>query len=245
MKVVGIVGGLSWVASHDYYRKINEQVGSILGKLHSSKIILVSLDLQEYADFLHDSKYDEVKLLIQRATTQLQQSGSDFVIISSNTAHIAAPEIMNMGIPLLHIADCCALHIKKSNIKRVGFLGTMFSMKGGYIHDRLRLHGLEIFTPTDENELQQIQHIIETELSHNIVRQESKILFLENISRLVELHNVQGVILGCTEIPLLISQQDVGDKVMVFDSTAIHVMETVNVQLGISDLQSYLPQCTE
>jgi aspartate racemase len=239
MRTIGIIGGISWVSTLDYYRMINKQISDRLGKLHSSKIVLVSIDLQEYATLLHNAEFEQVKQLIKNASQQLSSAGADFIIICSNTAHIAVPTIIN--IPLLHIADCCAKSIKAHKITRIGFIGTKFTMQGDFIQSRLRQHGLQVFTPTNENEISTIQNIIENELSHNVINERSKFVFLSCIDRLVRDHNVQGVILGCTEIPLLIKQSDVGEKVFLFDSSRLHVNEAVNIQLGVTCIESYLP----
>jgi aspartate racemase len=250
MRVIGLIGGISYVSTLDYYKLLNEKVNQRLGKLHSSKIALISLDLQEYATCAHKSNDDddmkEYKKLIIDAATQLKHVNVDFICICSNTAHLAVPAMEQSELelpPVLHIADCCALRIKSSNIKRVALLGTKFTMSKSFLVDRLKQHDLQVFVPTDIDVLNKLHDIIEQELSLNIITEESRKYYVSCIEQLYKDHNIEGVILGCTEIPLLIKQQDVDYmNIKVFDSTEIHVTEAVNVQLDATAVSHYLPQ---
>ncbi|KAL9646163.1 hypothetical protein ABK040_008040 [Willaertia magna] len=211
-----------------------------MGGLTSSEIVLVSLNLQEYANYLHDGKVTEFHNLITKAAKQLENCKVDFIVICSNTAHLAYSYVTKIvNVPILHISDCCALEIKRKKLQRIGFVGTKFSMQKDFIVDRLQQHGLQVFVPSNDEECNEIQQIIEGELSRNIINNESKQVFLRAINQLISKFQIEGIILGCTEIQMLVKENDL--DIPIFDSMAIHVQEIVNAQLGKTDLANYHP----
>jgi len=219
MKTIGLLGGMSWKSSLEYYRIINEIIQNKLGGWHSAKIILHSVDFDEI-DLEHQTKewLNSDKILIDAANT-LEKGGADFIVICCNTAHILADEIQkNVKIPILHIADATADKIKAKKIKKVGLLGTKFTMNEDFYKGRLeRKHGLKVIVPTErEKEIVHggINNVIQGKTNPDMKKQ-----FVGIINTLVK-NGAEAVILGCTEIPLIVSQKDV--KVMLFDTARIH-----------------------
>lgn len=240
MKLLGLIGGLSFASSLDYYRLINEQIGQRLGGLHSSRLLLYSLDLEPYAQYAHESDYKRLSSFVADAADVLYQAGAEILVICSNTAHMSIPEIHKRipDLPVLHIADVVADAIKNEKIATVGFLGTIFSMKERFLLDRLEMHGISIIVPEKEDELTAIQSVIEDELSHNRVVEASRGIFLRNVDAMRQ-SGAQGIILGCTEIQMILNQKHVSD-LPLFDSAALHVKAAVDVQLG-KNIEDYLP----
>jgi len=234
-KVCGIVGGIAYPSSLKYYRLFNEEIGKRLGKLHSSKILMNSLDLEEYVILLRANDYEKVKILITEAATQLYKGGADFLVICSNTAHVAYETIRKQlpDFPILHIGDCCAKEIKKANFKRCGFLGNQLAM------ERYKQHNLELIVPEYEIR-EQLWWIIEHELALNIINEKSREFYKKIMIELKEKHQVECIILGCTEISLLIDQSHVSE-IPLFDTSLIHVLAAVDVQLGIAEIESFFP----
>jgi len=219
MKTIGLLGGMSWKSSLEYYRVINETIQNKLGGWHSAKILMYSVDFDEI-DLEHHTKdwINSDKILIDAAKT-LEKGGADFIIICANTAHILAGEIQkNVKIPILHIADATADKIKAEKIKKVGLLGTKFTMNEDFYKGRLeKKHGLKVIVPTEKE-----KEIVHTGINNVIqgkTNPKMKEQFIEIINNLVKNH-AEAVILGCTEIPLIVSQKDV--KVRLFDTAKIH-----------------------
>ena len=229
MKTIGLIGGMSWESSLEYYRIINEEVKRKLGGLHSAKILMYSVDFEEIEKVQHQGKWDEATKLMVEATQRLEKGGADFVVICSNTMHKMSGEVQkNIGIPLLHIADTTAEKIKEASVKKVGLLGTKFTMEEDFYKGRLiGRYGLEVVIP-DEKGRQIVHDIIYKELCLGVIKPSSKDQFCEIIQNLVK-DEAEGIILGCTEIPLLITQEDV--KVPLFDTTRIHAEFAVEYAL--------------
>jgi aspartate racemase len=220
MKTIGLIGGMSWESSLEYYRIINEEVKRKLGGLHSAKILMYSVDFEEIEKVQHQGNWDEATKLMTEAAQRLEKGGADFVVICSNTMHKMSGEIQkNIGVPLLHIGDATAEKIKEASFKKVGLLGTRFTMEEDFYKGRLTgRYGLEVVIP-DEKGRQIVHDIIYKELCLGLIKPSSKDQFCEIIQNLVR-DGAEGIILGCTEIPLLIKQEDV--KVPLFDTTRIH-----------------------
>ncbi len=240
MKLLGLIGGLSFVSSFDYYQLINEQIGKRLGGLHNSRLILYSLDLEPYSKCAYQSNFEGLSSFVADAAEVLYKAGAEILVICSNTAHMAYPTIQKRvpGLLILHIADVVAHAIKNKRITTVGFLGTIFSMKERFLINRLEMHGISVIVPDKEEELKEMQRVIEDELSHNKVVSESRIVFLRNVEAMHR-RGAQGVILGCTEIQMILSQKHVSD-LPLFDSMSLHIQAAVDVQLG-KDIEDYLP----
>ena len=220
MKTIGLIGGLSWQSSLEYYRIINELVRDRLGGLHSAKIVMHSFDLAEMAALQKQGDWPRAAGLIIEAAAGLQNAGADVLIICTNTMHKVADEVQgSIKIPLLHIADATAEEIKAAGLKKVGLLGTRFTMEEDFWKARLvQKHGLEVIIP-DQDERQIVDRTIYRELCIGQVKPSSK----ENLCKIIRnliARGAEGIVLGCTEIYLLLDQRDV--QVPLFDTTRIH-----------------------
>jgi len=227
----------------EYYRLLNEFISKSLGNHHSAKVILDSLDLQEYANSLEKNDGEASKLIL-KATQRLLGSGADFVVICSNTGHLSYPLLKASiaNVPLLHIADCVAFEIKRLGLSKVGLLGTKYTMENeDIVLKRIREHRIEVVIPPDVGLRQRMLQIILHELSNNILTDESRAFFKDAILALRQQQHVQGVILGCTEIPLLIEQRHVPD-VPLLDTTRIHARMAADVMLGLHSIEELLPK---
>jgi aspartate racemase len=230
MKTIGLVGGLSWESSKEYYRIINETVNERLGGLHSAKCILHSLDFAEIRKIQQTKGYDEVTKILIDAAQRLEAAGADIVVICANTMHKFVPEIQRkIHVSIIHIADATAEKVLKKGLKKVGLLGTKMTMEEDFYKGRLRERfGIEVLVP-DKDERDFIERVIFDELCVGKMNPSSKERFKEIIGNLVD-SGAEGIILGCTEIPLLIKQEDV--NVPVFDTTEIHAKAAVEFALG-------------
>jgi len=226
MKTIGLLGGMSWESTAVYYRLINEGVKARLGGLHSAKLVLYSVDFQEIEELQHAADWDEAGKVLAKAAHFLQLAGADFLVICTNTMHKVAPAIeREINIPILHIADATAAVIKGLGIRTVGLLGTRFTMEQDFYTGRLReKHGLQVLIP-DENERERVHQIIYEELCLGKVLDESSEEYRRIIKNLVQ-RGVEGIILGCTEIAMLIGQKD--SPVPLFDTTRIHAQKAVD-----------------
>jgi len=229
MKTIGLIGGMSWESSLEYYRIINEEVKRKLGGLHSAKILMYSVDFEEIEKVQRQGKWDEATKLMIEASKRLEKGGVDFIVICSNTMHKMSGEVQkNIGIPLLPIGDAIAERIKEASFKKVGLLGTRFTMEEDFYKGRLtEKYGLEVVVP-DEKGRQIVHDIIYKELCLGVIKSSSKDQLCEIIQNLVR-DGAKGIILGCTEIPLLIKQEDV--NVPLFDTTRIHAESAVEYAL--------------
>ena len=230
MKVIGLIGGLSWESTAEYYRLINEEVQRRLGASHSARMVLVSLDFQEVHDLQHQGRWEEAAAVMVAAAANVERAGAEVLLICSNTMHRMADQVAAaVSIPLLHIADATAGAIQAAGLKRVGLLGTRFTMEHdfykGLLTDR---HGLEVIIP-DEGDRAKVHEVIFNELVRGELRPASKTSYLEIIKRLAT-KGAEGIILGCTEIPLLVKPEDAA--VPLFDTTALHARMAVDRALA-------------
>ncbi len=230
MKTIGLIGGMSWESSIEYYRIINEEVRRKLGGLHSAQSVMVSVDFAEIETLQHAGAWDELTARMIRAARQVQAGGGDFVVLCTNTMHKMADDMAAaIDIPLLHIADATAARIRARGIQTIGLLGTRFTMEEDFYKGRLAAqHGLHVLIP-DEAERADIHRIIYEELVVGDIRPESKARYIEIMQRLLA-RGAEGVILGCTEIGLLVGQEDIDAP--VFDTTLIHAQVAVEYALG-------------
>lgn len=234
MKTIGIIGGVSWVSSLEYYRLMNEMVQKKLGGLHSAKILMYSV---EFGDFSKEERlaekgdWDPLRKTMLDAARRLKAGGADFIVIASNTMNSTADIIeKEVGIHVLRIADAAAAKIKEHRLKKIALLGTKYTMEQAFYRGRLEeKYGITVVTP-NESEREYINTVIFDELCSGKFAEPSKKEFVEIIERLVKEEGVEGVVLGCTEIPLLVKQADV--SVPVFDTTAIHAEAAVDYALG-------------
>ncbi len=233
MKTIGLIGGMSWESSIEYYRIINETVKTKLGGLHSAKSIMYSVDFAEIETLQHHGKWDEATKLMIDAAQKVENGGADFLVICTNTMHKMADEVQqNIQIPVLHIVDATAKKIKAQGLKKVGLLGTRFTMEEDFYKGRLiNRHGLGVIIPSDE-EREIVHRVIYDELCNGEIKQLSKARFINIIENLVK-EGAEGIISGCTEIGLLVKNQD--SKVPLFDTTQIHAEAAVEYTLENSD----------
>lgn len=230
MKVIGLIGGMSWESTVPYYRLINEGVKARLGGLHSAKIVLYSVDFAEIERLQHRGEWDEAGALLADAARALERAGADFVVLCTNTMHKVAPAIeAAVAIPLLHIADPTAAAIHQAGLSCVGLLGTRFTMEQDIYRARLTdRHGIDVVIPDDDDRAL-VHRVIYEELCLGRVEEASRLAYRDVIQRLVA-QGAQGVILGCTEISMLVGVEDAA--VPLFDTTGLHAAAAVQVALA-------------
>jgi aspartate racemase len=230
MKTIGLLGGMSWESTLEYYRVINETVKEKLGDFHSAKCVLYSVDFAELERLQHQGRWEEATELMVDAAQKVKNAGADFIVICANTMHKLADDIQNsIHMPLLHIADVTAEKIKAQGVTKVGLLGTKFTMEEDFYRKRLtQKYGLEVIIP-EEAERQFIHKILYDEKSIGEMKRLSKDTFKSIIENLAA-RGAQGVILGCTEIPLLVDEEDYA--LPLFDTTLIHAQIAVEYALG-------------
>jgi len=229
LKTIGLIGGMSWESSLEYYRIINETVRDRLGKLYSAKIIMYSLNFAEVEALQAEGDWEKATDMMIDAAQRVQAGGAEVVLICTNTMHLMADEVQaSIDIPLIHIADAAARPVKALGLEVVALLGTRFTMEQDFYRGRLQQkHGLQVLIP-DESQREIIHRVIYDELVAGEIKKSSKDQYLSIIEDLVS-KGAQGVVLGCTEIPLLVKQADV--KVPVFDTTSIHATAAVDFAL--------------
>jgi aspartate racemase len=229
MKTIGLIGGMSWESSDSYYQLINRQVNEKLGGVHSCRSLMYSVDFQEIADLQHSGDWDKLTQMMVEAAQSLERGGADFIVLCTNTMHKMADSIeQNTSIPFLHIADATAIEIKKHQFTKVGLLGTKFTMEQDFLKKRFaEKHNIETIIPNQQSR-DRIHSIIYEELVKGILKEDSRKEFLEIIKELTE-NGAQGIILGCTEIGLLITPKDTAT--VLFDTTLIHAAQAVEFAL--------------
>ncbi|MFX0125215.1 MAG: aspartate/glutamate racemase family protein [Candidatus Hodarchaeota archaeon] len=229
MKTIGLLGGMSWESSLEYYRIINETVKELIGGLHSAKSIMYSYDFEEINSLQHQGKWSELSESMTKIAKKLEKAGAELIIICTNTMHKVADELQrSLSIPIIHIADATAEKIIKKKIQKVGLLGTKFTMEEGFYKDRLKNeYELDVIIP-NKKQRQVIHNIIYKELVLGHLKEQSRDVFIEIIQHL-KAAGAEGIILGCTEIPLLIKQADV--DIPLFDTTTIHARSAVKYAL--------------
>lgn len=229
MKVVGLIGGMSWESSAEYYKIINTLVKNELGDTHSCKCIMYSVDFAEIELLQHNGEWSKLTDIMIDAAVSLEKAGADLIIICTNTMHKMAEDIQkNIKVPLIHIADTVGEEIARRQLKKVGLLGTKFTMELDFYKKRLKdKYNIDVITPVG-NDVETIHNVIYNELVKGVFREASKKKYIDIIQKLVN-EGAEGIILGCTEIPLLIKQEDV--DVPVFDTTTIHAQYAVRLAL--------------
>lgn len=220
MKTIGMIGGMSWESTVSYYQAINQGIKAELGGLHSAKICLYSVDFAEIEALQHQGKWDETAVILSKAAQSVEAGGADCLLICTNTMHKVAPQIEEqITIPILHIADATAEQLLSDGVTKVGLLGTRFTMEQDFYKRRLvDKFGIEVLVP-NEGDRDVIHTVIYSELCQGVVSAESRERYLEVVDRLSS-QGAQAVILGCTEIALLINQQHT--DIPLYDTTKIH-----------------------
>ena len=225
MKTIGLIGGMSWESSIVYYELINKKVKELLGGFHSCQSLMYTVDFDNIVKLQHEGKWKELDLLMANSAKRLEKGGADIVVLCTNTMHLCSEAIKeSISIPFLHIAEATGISITNSNIKKVALLGTKFTMEKDFYKDILvDKFGIEVITPNDM-EREDVHRIIYEELVHGQIKDESREIYKSIIKNLKN-RGAEGVILGCTEIPLLISDSDV--SIPTFDTTQIHAEQAV------------------
>lgn len=219
MKTIGMIGGMSWESTVTYYKIINEVVKEELGGLHSAKILLYSVDFEEIERYQSDGEWDRAGEVLAEAAKKLENAGADYIVICTNTMHKVVPQIeARIGIPVIHIAEATADILLQSGINRVALLGTKYTMTQDFYKEKLVGAGIEVLIPGEE-EIEEINEVIFKELCRGIISEASKQKYLAVIDKQAAA-GAQGVILGCTEIGMLIREADTA--LPVFDTTQIH-----------------------
>jgi len=231
MKTIGLIGGMSWESSLEYYRMINESVKKRLGGLHSAKCLMYSVDFHEINELQHQGKWDDAAEVMKDSAKRLERGGADLILICTNTMHKLYGEVQkSVSVPILHITDATAEDIKKKGLGKVGLLGTRFTMEQDFYKGRLKdKHNIDVIVP-DKGDMQIIHDVIFNELCMGKIINTSKARFIGIIEKLVG-EGAEGIILGCTEIPHLIKQADV--DIPLFDTAKIHSAAAVEEALKI------------
>lgn len=229
MKTIGLIGGMSWESTLEYYRVLNETAKERLGGLHSAECLLYSVEFSEIEKLQHEGRWADLALIMIAAAQRLERGGADFIVICTNTMHKLADEVQqNTGIPLLHIVDVTAEEIRTQGLKTVGLLGTKFTMEEDFYKGRLKdQHGIDVLIP-DEKERNIIHDILYKELCLGEIKELSKDKFKTIIGNLKN-WGAEGIILGCTEIPLIVEQKDY--DLRLFDTTTLHARAALEFAL--------------
>jgi aspartate racemase len=230
MKTIGLIGGLSWESTAPYYRHVNEGVRERLGGLHSARIVLWSFDFAQVEALQAEGDWAAATRLMEDAARRLAGAGAELIVIASNTMHRMADEVeAAAGLPLIHIADATGLAVRAAGLRRPALLATRYTMEQDFYRGRLAArHGVEAMVP-DERGRELVHRIIYEELCVGIVRPQSKAAYLEEIERLRR-QGADGVILGCTEVGLLLGPEDT--DLPMFDTTRLHVEKALDVALA-------------
>lgn len=229
MKTIGLLGGMSWESTIPYYQIINEAVRDRLGGLHSAKIVLYSVEFDEIERCQSSGDWEKSGEILGKAAQGLEAAGADFLLICTNTMHKVAPQIASMArIPIVHIADATADELEKDRIRRVGLLGTKYTMTQDFYKRRLTDRGIDVVIP-DEADIEVVNDVIFGELCVGEIKESSRREFQRIIDHLKE-KGAEGVVLGCTEIGLLIHQPD--SSLPLFDTTRIHAKRAAELALS-------------
>ncbi|WP_091228526.1 aspartate/glutamate racemase family protein [Microbacterium sp. 3J1] len=229
MKTIGVLGGMSWESSLEWYRLANERVRDLLGGHHSAKIVLDSVDFAEIEAMQAQGDWDAAGQLLADRARALESAGAELLVLCTNTMHLVAEQIQDaVGIPFLHIADVAASAVTSAGLTTVGLLGTAFTMEQPFYAERLAAYGIRTLVP-DADDRQAVHSVIYNELVHGVIREQSRQRLAEVIERLIA-QGAEGIILGCTEIELLVSAAD--SAVPVFPTTALHVEAAVTLAVA-------------
>jgi aspartate racemase len=229
LKTIGLLGGMSWESTAHYYRHMNELVRQRLGGLHSARLLLYSVDFHDIERLQHEGRWEEAGRYLAGVAQSLEQAGAEALVLCTNSMHKVAPVIdAGLTIPLLHIADATADAVRAQGLNKVGLLGTRFTMEQEFYRAWLERHGLEVLVP-GASDRQEIDRVIFEELCRGVIRPQSRAAYRDIIAGLAA-RGAQGVILGCTEIALLVAAADA--EVPLFDTTAIHAASAIDFALS-------------
>lgn len=230
MKTIGIIGGMSYESSVHYYERINKGVNEIVGGLSCAKLLIYNVNFEEIRKLMLDNDWNEIGKRLASIAKTLEGAGADYIVIATNTMHKLANFIQsNINIPLIHIADCVADKCKEKNILNVLLLGTKYTMTEDFLTNRLQENGLNVVTPQKEEVINEIDRIIFDELCKGEIKESSKKYYINVIKKMIRENKIEGVILGCTEIEMLIKQDDI--DIPVFDTTQSHIDAIIEYSL--------------
>ena len=228
MKTIGLIGGMSWESTQIYYQIINQRINEALGKLHSAKMLIDSVDFEELEACQSGDDWERAGYILGDSARRLEKAGADFILICTNTMHKVAPQVASQtSLPLIHIADATAARLREAGISQVGLLGTKYTMNEEFYKDRLHDAGIKTIIPSVP-EMDKVNSIIFHELCLGLIKDESREKYSTIIDNLKK-KGAQGVILGCTEIGMLIRQKDA--SIPVFDTTVIHAEKAAELAL--------------
>lgn len=230
MKTIGIIGGITWLSTLDYYRLLNQMMNDKLGGVSSAKIILYSVEFAEIKTLTQSGQWDGIAAIMCNAAQQLEKAGADCLLIGANTMHKIADEIQSsVKIPVIHIAEETAKEVSLKQLKTVALLGTKYTMQLDFYKSKLQDKNISVMIPDDEADIEFMNDAIYNEMGKGIFLPETKERFIKIIDALIK-RGAEGIILGCTEIPILIKQED--SSVAVFDTTNIHAHAAVTFALN-------------
>lgn len=230
MKTIGIIGGMSYESSIHYYERINNQVNKIIGGLTCAKMLIYNVNFEEIRKLMLSEEWNKIGIELASIAKTLEEAGADYIVIATNTMHKLADYIQSqINIPLIHIADCVADKCKESSIYKVGLLGTRYSMVEDFLKNRLRDNGLTVITPQNEENISEIDRIIFEELCKGEIKDSSRKYYINVINDMIANNHIEGVILGCTEIEMLIKPGDI--DIPIFDTTQSHIDSIVEYSL--------------
>lgn len=230
MKTIGIIGGMSYESSIHYYERINNQVNQIAGGLTCAKMLIYNVNFEEIRKLMLENKWEEIGVELAKIAKTLENAGADYIVIATNTMHKLADYIQSqITIPLIHIADCVADKCKENNVLNVGLLGTRYTMVEDFLVNRLKKNGLTVSTPKRKENIDEIDRIIFDELCKGEIKDSSREYYKNVINQMIQEDGIKGIILGCTEIEMLIKQDDL--DIPIFDTTQSHIDSIVDYSL--------------
>lgn len=230
MKTIGIIGGMSYESSIHYYERINDQVNKIAGGLTYAKLLIYNVNFEEIRVLMLANKWDEIGTELSKIAKMLENAGVDYIVIATNTMHKLADYIQTqINIPIIHIADCVASKCKENKILNVGLLGTKYTMVEDFLVNRLKQNGLTVATPEAIEDINEIDRIIFYELCKGKIKDPSREYYKRAINKMIKENGIEGIILGCTEIEMLIKQSDL--DIPIFDTTQSHIDSIVDYSL--------------
>jgi len=229
MRKIGLIGGISWVSTSDYYSLINKGINEKLGGLNFSECLIYSFNYADIKKNNDANDWDSTFNMLLKAAEVLKSGGAEAIVLCANTMHLIADKLQQaIGLPLIHIAEETAIEIQKKDLKKVGLLGTKFTMELDFFKDKLAEKGIEAIIPVSEADKDFIHYTIFEELGRGIATEETKKRYLEIANELIK-NGAEGIILGCTEIPLVVKEGDL--SVPIFDTTLVHTQAAINFQL--------------
>lgn len=234
MKTIGIIGGMSYESSIHYYERINNQVNEKAGGLTCAKMLIYNVNFEEIRKLMLENKWNDIGKELAKIAKILESAGADYIVIATNTMHKLADYIQSqISIPLIHIADCVSDKCKQNNVSNVGLLGTKYTMVEDFLKNRLNKNGLSVTTPESQENINEIDRIIFDELCKGVIKDSSKKYYIDVINNMIKMNNIKGVILGCTEIEMLIKPQDL--NIPIFDTTQSHIDSIVDYSLELNN----------